>query len=99
LLLILLIIVIHRQVRGSTRGLGTTFLSCGILSYAGALVAKNVASTQLPQLNIPVYLQGWVPQLIADTLAPLEIYGIALLAVGVVLLVVSFVYKPQEPSS
>ena len=98
LLLILLIIVIHRQVRGSTRGLGTTFLSCGILSYAGALVAKNVAGTQLPQLNIPTYLQAWVPQLIADTLAPLEIYGIALLAVGVVLLVVSFVYKPRQPS-
>jgi hypothetical protein len=97
LLLILLIIVIHRQVRGSARGLGTTFLSCGILSYAGALVAKNVAGTQLPQLNIPVYLQGWVPQLIADTLAPLEMYGIALLAVGVVLLVVSFVYKPRQP--
>ena len=98
LLLILLIIVIHRQVRGSTRGLGTTFLICGILSYAGALVAKNVAGTQLPQLNIPTYLQAWVPQLIADTLAPLEIYGIALLAVGVVLLVVSFVYKPRQPS-
>jgi hypothetical protein len=96
LLLILLIIVIHRQVRGSTRGLGTTFLTCGALSYAGVLVAKNIAGTQLTQLDIPVYLQGWIPQFLADTLAPLEMYSIGLLAVGVVLLVVSFVYKPRQ---
>lgn len=98
LLLILLIIVINRQVRGSTRGLGTTFLSCGIFSYVGALVAKNVAGTQLTQLDMPVYLQAWIPQLLVDTLAPLEMYSIGLLAVGVVLLVVSFVYKRGEPS-
>jgi len=98
LLLILLIIVINRQVRGSTRGLGTTFLSCGIFSYVGALVARNVAGTQLTQLDMPVYLQAWIPQLLADTLAPLEIYSIGLVAVGVVLLVVSFVYKRGEPS-
>ena len=98
LLLILLIIVINRQVRGSTRGLGITFLSCGILSYVGALVARNVAGTQLTQLDMPVYLQAWILQLLADTLAPLEIYSIGLVAVGVVLLVVSFVYKRGEPS-
>jgi hypothetical protein len=96
LLLILLIIVIHRQVRGSARGLGTTFLTCGALSYAGVWVAKNLAGTQLTQLDIPVYLQGWIPQFLADTLAPLEMYSIGLLAVGVVLLVVSFVYKPRQ---
>jgi hypothetical protein len=96
LLLILLIIVIHRQVRGSTRGLGSTFLTCGALSYAGVWVAKNLAGTQLTQLDIPVYLQGWIPQFLADTLAPLEMYSIGLLAVGVVLLVVSFVYKPRQ---
>ena len=98
LLLILLIIVINRQVRGSTRGLGTTFLSCGALSYIGVLVTKNIAGTQLTQLDMPVYLQAWIPQLLADTLAPLEIYSIGLVAVGVVLLVVSFVYKRGEPS-
>jgi hypothetical protein len=96
LLLILLIIVINRQVRGSTRGLGSTFLTCGTLSYAGVLVAKNIAGTQLTQLDIPVYLQGWIPQFLSDLLAPLEMYGIGLLAAGVALLVVSFVYKPRQ---
>ncbi len=96
LLLILLIILTHRQVRGSTRGLGTTFLTCGVLSYAGAFVAKNIAGTQLTQLDIPAYLQTWMPQLLKDTLAPLEMYSIGLAAAGVVLLIVSFVYKRHE---
>jgi len=96
LLLILLIILTHRQVRGSTRGLGTTFLTCGVLSYAGAFVAKNIAGTQLTQLDMPAYLQTWMPQLVKDTLAPLEIYSIGLAAAGVVLLIVSFVYKRHE---
>jgi hypothetical protein len=98
LLLILGIVLINRKVKGSTRGLGTTFLTCGALSYAGVLVAKNVAGTQLTQLDIPVYLQAWTPQFLSDFLAPLEMYGIGLMAAGVALLVVSFVYKRGEPS-
>ena len=96
LLLILLIILINRQVRGSTRGLGATFLSFGALSYVGILAAKNIAGTQLTQLDIPAYLQTWMPQLLKDTLAPLEMYSIGLAAAGVVLLIVSFVYKRHE---
>lgn len=96
LLLILGIVLLNREVRGSTRQIGITFLICGIIGYVGALVAKNVAGTQLTQLDMPVYLQTWMPQLIADTLAPLEMYGIGLLAAGVVLLVVSFVYKRRQ---
>jgi hypothetical protein len=96
LLLIGLIILIHRQVRGSTRGIGITFLICGAVSYAGAFVAKNMAGTQLTQLDMPAYLQTWMPQLVTDTLAPLEMYSIGLAAAGVVLLIVSFVYKRHE---
>ncbi|MCK4369310.1 MAG: hypothetical protein KAV68_06625 [Dehalococcoidales bacterium] len=98
LLLILLIVLLYRKVRGSTRQIGITFLTCGIISYVGALITKSIAGTQLTQLDMPVYLQTWIPQLIKDALAPLEIYGIGLMAAGVVLLVVSFVYKRGEPS-
>jgi hypothetical protein len=98
LLLILGIVLINHEVRGSTRVLGVAFLTCGALSYAGVWVAKSIASTQLAQLDIPVYLQGWLPQLMADALTPLAIYSIGLLVAGVVLLVVSFVYKPRQPS-
>ena len=96
LLLILLIILTNRQVRGSTRGLGAIFLSFGALSYIGVFAAKNIAGTQLTQLDMPAYLQAWMPQLVKDTLAPLEMYSIGLAAAGVVLLIVSFVYKRHE---
>ena len=98
LLLILGIVLINREVRGSTRSLGSTFLSCGIFSLIGVFISRDVIATQLVQSDIPVYLHAWIPQLVADTLAPLEIYSIGLLGVGVVLLIVSFVYKPREPS-
>ena len=98
LLLILLIIVVNRQVRGSTRQIGINFLICGALSYAGVFITKNVAGPQLAQPGMPAYLQTWMPQLLADTLVPLEMFSIGLLAAGVVLLVVSFVYKPRQPS-
>ena len=96
LLLILGIVLINREVRVSTRSLGATFLSCGIFSLVGAFIARDVIATQLAQLDIPFYLQTWIPQLIKDALTPLEIYSIGLLAVGVALLVVSFVYKRRQ---
>jgi hypothetical protein len=95
LLLIVLIIVINREVRGSTRSLGVAFLLGGIITYVGVLLTKYVIGIQLAQPEVPVYFQAWVPQFLADTLAPLEMYSLGPLAVGIALLVVSFVYKRQ----
>ena len=95
LLLILLIILIHHQIRGSTRGIGINFLICGVFSLAGVLLAKNAAGPLLVQANLPASLQTWAPQLLTDTLAPLQMYSIGLLAAGVVLIIVSFAYKPR----
>ncbi len=96
LLLILGIVLIYRAVRGSTRQLGFIFLGCGILSLAGFFITKSVAETQIAQSDVPTYLQTWLPQLVDDTLAPLGIYSIVLLVLGVAMLVVSFVYKRQK---
>jgi hypothetical protein len=95
ILLILGIILINREVRGSTRSLGGTFLSCGIVSYAGVWLAKYFMGTQPVLPEVPVYLQNWLPQLITDTLFPLELYSFVLIGIGVALLIVSFVYRPQ----
>ncbi len=97
-LLIAGIVLLNRQVRSSTRKLGSIFLPCGILWLAGILIAKNFAGTQIAQLDIPSFLQAWLPQFVNDFLAPLQMLSIGLLAAGVVLLVVSFVYKPRQPS-
>lgn len=95
LFLILCITLIHHQVRGSTRSLGATFLSCGIASYISAWLANYLIGTQALLPEVPVYLQGWLPQLINDALSPLELYSFGLAGIGVVLLIISFVYRPQ----
>ncbi len=96
LLLIVGIILINRQVRSSTRELGIVFLSYGAFEYLGIFVVKSLAGTQLPQLNIPPPLQVWLPQLLDDLLAPLEIFSLGLLIAGIALIIVSFVYKPRQ---
>jgi hypothetical protein len=95
LLLILLIILVHRNVRGSTRGLGINFLICGVFSFALFWLAKNWAGPTLLQADMPTYIQTWLPQLLSDTLAPLQMYSIGLAAAGVVLIIVSVAYKPR----
>lgn len=95
LLLILLIILVNREVKGSTRGIGANFLTCGALSFIGAFAAEKLSTPLLAQANMPPYLQTWGPQFLSDTLAPLEMYSMVLAAVGVVLLIVSFAYKPR----
>ncbi len=101
LLLILGIVLLHREVKGSTRELGTIFLSYGAFGYAGILVAKYFVGGELARLPIPPQLQEWLPGLISDFLAPLEMFCLGLLIGGVVLLIVSFVYprlRPPQPS-
>jgi len=96
LLMILLIILVYLAVRGSTRQIGITFLSVGVVSLVGALIARSVANSQLVQSDIPSTLQTWAPPLITDVLTPLGIYGIGLIVVGIALTVVSFIYKKDE---
>jgi hypothetical protein len=95
ILLIVSIILINHQVRGSTRSLGATFLSCGIVSYGGVWLAKYAIGTQSVLPQVPVYLQSWLPQLIADILAPLGLYSLVLAGMGIALLIVSFAYRRQ----
>ena len=95
-LLVVGIILISRNVRGSTRGLGTTFLIYGALEYAGIWATNYFGPMYLPMMEIPSSLQAWLLQFTKDFMAPLEMFSIGLLAAGVVLLVVSFVYKPRR---
>ena len=96
LLLILGIILINRQVKGATRALGITFLTYGVLEYAGIFATKYFAGTQLGQLDIPTQLQTWLPQFVGDFLAPLEMFSISLGIAGVILIIVSIAYKPRQ---
>ncbi len=99
LLLLLGIILIEHQVKGVSRRLGTTFLTCGVIDYGSTFIAKYFAGTQMTQLNAPTWLQAWLLQLFKDLLSPLEMFSISLLIAGVALIIVSFVYRPRQPSS
>ena len=98
LLLILGIVLINREVRGTTRELGIIFATYGVFEYLAIFILKNLAGTQLPQLGIPPPLQAWLPQLFNHLLVPLEIFSLSLLVAGIALIIVSFVYKPRQPS-
>ncbi|MBA7694461.1 hypothetical protein ES703_103072 [subsurface metagenome] len=98
LLLIVGIVLIDRQVRSASRKLGTIFLPEGVLMLVGFFVAKYFAGRQIAQLDVPPYLEEWLPQLVGDFVAPLLMLSIGLIIGGVALLTVSFVYKRQTSS-
>ncbi|MBI2830971.1 MAG: hypothetical protein HYX79_01785 [Chloroflexi bacterium] len=99
-LLVLGIVLLHRSVKRATRELGVTALVVG----GGALVELYLIPYLLnrfllPQLSVPgvpAQLQTWLSQLLNDLFAPIQLYAVWLAAAGVILLVVSFIYKPTE---
>jgi hypothetical protein len=95
-LLIAGIAIIDRQIRGTSRKLGIILLPEGVLMLVGVFVVKNLAGTQIAQLDIPPYLQEWLPQLVSDFVSPLLMLSIGLLVGGVALLTFSFIYKRQD---
>jgi hypothetical protein len=102
-LLIAGIVLIYREVKGSTRTLGIVFLASGLVVLAAALAGKYAGGGLMlramldlpPQLQV-LQLQAWASQVLVDLLAPLQWLGIGFIAGGIALLVVSFVYKPSE---
>ena len=92
-LLIMGIILLNRRVRRATRWIGIPCLISGIVSYAGTFIISHFVRGLMAQSELPSQLQAWLPQLLNDSLAPLQIYGIVLMAVGTALLIVSFVYR------
>ncbi len=87
------IILLNRRVKGATLWLGIPCLICGIFAYVSTFVIKRLAGLLMAQLSLPIQLQDWLPQFLTDSLAPLEVYGIVLVAVGAALLIVSVAYR------
>ena len=99
-LLIAGIILVHREVKGATRDLGIIFLTYGALEYIGVLIGKAAVNAALKGTDLPSamsWLRGWLSLLAADALRPLEILSLGLAIGGIVLIVVSFVYR-RRPS-
>jgi hypothetical protein len=97
-LLIAGIVLIYRNVKGSTRTLGIVFLASGLVVLVVALIGKNVGGEFMlrAMLAAPSQLQVWASQVLVDLLAPIQSLGVGFIAGGIALLVVSFVYKPSQ---
>ena len=96
-LLVALIILLHRNVKGPTRGLGITFLIYGAIEYASIWAVGYFGPTYLPLVEIPSSLQMWLTGFINDLLAPLQTFGIGLMVAGAVLIIISIVYPRLRP--
>lgn len=92
-LLVLGIVLINRNVRGTTRELGVPLLTYGVIEYAGIWATKYFAPTLIPERWIPLPFQEWLQSLTNDVLAPLEAFSLGCIVGGAVLIIVSFVYR------
>jgi len=79
------IILLDRRVRGATRWIGIPCLISGIVTFVGTFLIRNFTGWLITQLNLPAPLGSWLGQLVGDSLAPMRVYGIVLMAVGVVM--------------
>ena len=95
LFLMLCVILINHEVRGSTRSLGVAFLGGAVVSYGVVWLTRDAIAAQSALPQVPVYLQSWLPELMTDILSPMVPYSYGLAGMGVVLLIVSFAYRRQ----
>ncbi len=105
-LLILGIVLIHREVKGATRGIGITALTYGAIQFAGILIGKNILNPLITEKlaeqmkDIPAVFQNLSTQLLDGFTSPMQTLSLGLLIGGVVLIVISFVYpKWRQPAA
>ncbi len=93
LLLVAGIVLIIRNVKGFTRYLGIPLLTYGAMEYAGIWLGRYLVAGQLPASGISPELEIWMVQFIDNMLKPLELFSLGLLISGVVLTLISFIYR------
>jgi len=93
-----LVFLHRRQVKGATRSIGIPCLTCGISAYVGTVVIKYLVKMQMAPVSLPAQFRVWLPQFLDEALAPMQMFGIVLMVVGTALLIISFVYK-RRPAS
>jgi hypothetical protein len=102
LLVIGAVILIRRSVKGSTRDFGITFTAYGAITFIGVLVLRvflgRPAFIQgFTSNKTPDYLWDVVSPIIQRLTQPLIIFTLICLLIGIVLLVVNFVYPLKKP--
>jgi hypothetical protein len=98
--LVLLIALVHWwQPKPITRSIGITFILVGVACIIGSLLDVLIAqalSRLVGESSILLGLQSKLPQLASDLTVPVRMYGIGFLVSGVVLIVISFLFRAPE---
>lgn len=92
LLVLLIALVQWWRVKAITRYVGIAFAVGGVVSIMGSVAAWSLVSRAVPS-EIPPEIAAKLPQLISDLTHPLQIYGVAFLVAGIVLIILSIVLK------
>ena len=99
-LLVLLIAVMQWwQPKPITRSIGITFILVGLACILGSLfdvLIIQVLSRLVSESSLLLGLEAKLPQLASDLTAPIRMYGIGFLISGVVLVIVSFLFRSPE---
>lgn len=102
-ILLLLICLVHWwQPKPITRSIGTVFVVSGAGCVAGSLVgfmARAVLNQLALSSDIYSQLQPMLFQLLSDILAPMRMYGFALMGAGVGLVAISLLWKSKLVSA
>ena len=98
IVLIVGIILIYRNVKGSCRNLGIVFFIYGAGALAVVLITKYFALQQIAKLDMPQALSNLPGILLNDVLSPLRIVSLICLVGGILLIATSLIYPRLKPA-
>jgi hypothetical protein len=91
------IVLIHFNVKDSTRSIAKVFLVYGIGEFAAVMVARYLVPRFLPTIDWSLSLQNFIEDTYASVLSPLMWFSLGILIAGVALLVFSIFFRRGEP--
>lgn len=77
---------------------GIPFIVAGASTLIATFFARSIISGIIPAV-LPLEITSFLPVLVSGLVSPLRIYSIVILAIGIVLLVLSFILKPADDFS
>ena len=96
-LLIAAIVLVHRNLKDSTRTIGITFLVYGVTEFVIVILARTLVPDHIPFEDIPSSMQDLILDTYTSVLAPLQWFSLGILIVGILLFVSSFFFKRPGP--
>jgi len=87
------IVLLHFNIKGSTRSLSKTFLIYGAIEFVSVMVARYLVPNFLPMDDLPVSFQNLITDTYTSVLNPLLWFSLGILIAGVALLLTSIFYR------